>query len=70
MITVKATYGFEPDEYGDPLEWWFTVYSNSGEAKNYIQGSQEENRKNVEEFINWVRGKHPDEEIIDCTGTC
>ena len=68
MITIKIIYGFEPDECGDPLEWWFTVYSSNGESRVYLQGSQEENRKNVEEFIAWVRGKHPDEEIVDRTG--
>lgn len=68
MITVKRICGFEPDEYGDPLEWWFTVYADSGEAKNYIQGSQEENKAKIKEFINWVRGKHPGEKVIDCTG--
>lgn len=69
MITVKAIYGFCPDEYGDPLEWWFTVYASSGEAKNYIQGSPEENSAKIKEFINWVRGKHPGEEVIDRTGS-
>jgi len=68
MITVKTIFGFEPDEYGDPLEWWFTLYSSSGESRVYLQGTQEEEKKIVSEFINWVRGKHPEEEIIDCTG--
>lgn len=68
MITVKVIYGFEPDTSGDPVEYWFTVYSNSGESKNYVQGSHEENRALIEDFINWVRGRHPDETIIDCTG--
>ena len=68
MINIKITYGFEPDVYGDPLEWWFTVYSSKGESESHIQGSQESNRKHVEEFIDRVRGKHPGEEVIDCTG--
>lgn len=68
MITVKTIFGFEPDAYGDPVEYWFTIYSSSGEAKNYVQGSQEENSAKIKEFINWVRGKHPEEEVIDHTG--
>lgn len=68
MITVKVIYGFEPDEYGDPLEWWFTVYSNSGESRVYLQGTIEEEKRDVKEFIAWVRGRHPGEEIVDNTG--
>lgn len=67
MITIKTIFGFESDIYGDPVEYWFTVYSDSGESKNYVQGSQEENRALIKDFISWVRGRHPDETIIDCT---
>lgn len=70
MITVKRICGFEPDEYGDPVEYWFTIFSSSGESVSYIQSTPEENEEKIKEFIAWVRGKHPDEEIIDCTGTC
>lgn len=70
MITVKVIYGFEPDASGDPVEYWFTVYSSSGEAESYVQADPEENRAKISKFISWVRGKHPDETIIDCTGTC
>ena len=68
MITIKIIYGFESDIYGDPVEYWFTIYSDSGESESHIQGSQEENNEKIKEFISWVRGKHPEEEVIDCTG--
>lgn len=68
MITIKVIYGFEPDVYGDPVEYWFTVYSDSGESESYVQADPEENRAKISEFINRVRGKHPNEEVIDCTG--
>lgn len=70
MIKIETIYGFEPDEHGDPLEWWFTVFSSSGENASYIQSSDKENRAKIEEFITWVRGRHPGETIVDCTGTC
>lgn len=68
MITVKIICGFEPDVHGDPLEWWFTVYSSEGESRVYLQSTEAEKKAKINEFINWVRGKHPEEEVIDCTG--
>lgn len=70
MITINIWYyTLDPDfEEGPGTLDRFELASSSGESREYLQGTHEQEMRDVEEFINWVRGKHPGEEIIDCTG--
>lgn len=70
MIKVDVWYySLDPYFYEGPgtLDR-FKLEASSGESREYLQGTQEEERQDVQEFIDWVRGKHPGEEVIDCTG--
>lgn len=70
MIKVDVWYySLDPYFYEGPgtLDR-FDLEASTGEKRTFLQGTIEEEKRDVKEFINWVRGKHPDEEVVDCTG--
>lgn len=70
MITVSIWYySLDPDfEEGPGTLDRFELEASTGERREYLQGTPEEINKDVEEFLTWVRQRHPGESVeMDCT---
>lgn len=70
MITVSIWYySLDPDfEEGPGTLDRFEISASSGEKQEYLQGTPEQIRKDVDEFLAWVRQRHPGEVVeMDCT---
>lgn len=70
MITVSIYYySLDPDfEEGPGTLDRFELSASSGEKSEYLQGTPEQEEKDVAEFIDRVRRRHPGEQVeLDCT---